>query len=65
MAVILRACGILEPLQRRIGLASKSTDTLANIKKQPDTNQEHQRRVPSGLWRALDRKSAIVTVLLK
>jgi hypothetical protein len=65
MAVILRVYKILDLLQRGIGLATKSTDALVDTKKQPETNQEHQEHVPSGLWRALDRKSAIVTVLLK
>jgi hypothetical protein len=46
-------------------LEIKSTDAIEHTKKQPEMNQQHQARVATALLRTLDRKSAIVTVLLK
>jgi hypothetical protein len=49
----------------RTSLFSEATDAFEYIKKQPETNQQHQAHVANALLRTLDRKSAIVTVLLK
>jgi hypothetical protein len=65
MAVFTRGCGTLETLRRKISSVIKSTDAIEHTKKQPETNQQHQTRIATALLRALDRKSAIVTVLLK
>ena len=64
-AVIIRGCGTIEPSRCKTSSESKSTDTFEYIKKQLETNQQHQTHIAIALLRALDRKSAIVTVLLK
>jgi hypothetical protein len=65
MAVIVRGYGTLQPPRGKTSLDSKSTGAIGYIKKQPETHQQHQARVATALLRTLDRKSAIVTVLLK
>jgi hypothetical protein len=65
MAVIVRGCGTLEPSRCKTSFEIKSTDAIEYTKKQPETDQQHQTRIATALLRTLDRKSAIVTVLLK
>jgi hypothetical protein len=65
IAVILRGCGTIQPLGCKTSSISKSTDAIEYIKKQPETNQQHQAHIAIAFFRALDRDSAIVTVLLK
>jgi hypothetical protein len=65
IAVIIQGCGTIEPSRCKTSSKSKSTDAIEHIKKQLETNQQHQTHLAIALLRALDRKSAIVTVLLK
>ncbi|WP_157785724.1 hypothetical protein [Bradyrhizobium liaoningense] len=64
-AAIARGCGTLHPPRCKTSLETKSTDAIEYTKQQPEMNQQHQARVATALLRTLDRKSAIVTVLLK
>jgi len=43
----------------------KSIDAIEYIKKQSETNKQHQTHLAIDLLRTLDRESAIVTVLFK
>ena len=65
IAVIIRGCGTIYPSRCKTSSKSKSTDAIEYIKKQLETNQQHQTHIAIALMRALDRKSAIVTVLSK
>ena len=65
IAMIIQRCGTLDTARCRSSLDAKSTGAVRYIKKQLATNQQHQTRIAIALFRALDRKSAIVTVLLK
>jgi hypothetical protein len=64
-AAIMGACGTMETPGCRTGLETKSIDDGGHIKKQLETNQQHQACVATALFRALDRESAIVTLLVK
>jgi hypothetical protein len=65
IAVIIRGCGTIEPSRCKTSSKSKSTDAIEYIKKQLETNKQQQEHIAIASLRALDRKSAIVTVLLK
>jgi hypothetical protein len=60
-----KECVTLGAVAVKCSFATKSTDTIKRNKKQFETNHPYQARTSTDLHRALDRESAIVTVIVK